>query len=367
MAQNDYQTFGDSGTDGVNKLSLVNYTADNDRVYGNGYTTKVIRSQLHNKALQQTSKMSAALAQFLVNNGQDALDTDSFSTLATKLGAVYNKFGGAISAAITLTSAQSGGRFTVAAATVAYNITLPTASAGLNFEFEGTNGAYAVGLTYAGTLYLPDGTTAAAGTFSQINLGAIGNTIKVWSDGSNWFMTTLGQTIVKNGVLNNQAVNLGQFPTLYSNNADQVLHVRDEKPTATDGGDSVAGNQVRVLNTVVRNTIVGASLATNQITLPAGKYSIVASAPNHLGDRHRIRLVNVTDSTVILAGTSEFASNASNGTTDSLLTGIFTLTATKALNITHYVLTAQSGNGLGVYTNDTFVSVYTSVYITKIG
>jgi len=88
MAQNDYQTFGDSGTDGVNKLSLADYTADNDRVYGNGYTTKVIRSQLHNKALQQTSKMSAAVAQFLANNGQDALDTDSFSTLATKLGAV---------------------------------------------------------------------------------------------------------------------------------------------------------------------------------------------------------------------------------------------------------------------------------------
>ena len=214
MAQNDYQTFGDSGVDGVNKLSLANYTADNDRVYGNGYTTKVIRSQLHNKALQQTSKMSAALAQFLVNNGQDALDTDSFSTLATKLGSVYNKFGGAISAAVTLTAAQSGGRFTVAAATVAYNITLPTASAGLNFEFEGINGAFAVGLTYADTLYLPDGTTVAAGTFSQINLGAIGNTIKIWSDGTNWFMTTLGQTIVKNGVLNNQAVNLGQvLPT----------------------------------------------------------------------------------------------------------------------------------------------------------
>jgi len=214
MAQNDYQTFGDSGVDGVNKLSLVNYTADNDRVYGNGYTTKVIRSQLHNKALQQTSKMSAALAQFLVNNGQDAFDTDSFSTLATKLGSVYNKFGGAISAAVTLTAAQSGARFTVAAATVAYNITLPTASAGLNFEFEGINGAYAVGLTYAGTLYLPDGTTAAAGTFSQINLAVNGNTIKVWSDGSNWFMTTLGQAIVKNGVLNNQAVALGQvLPT----------------------------------------------------------------------------------------------------------------------------------------------------------
>jgi hypothetical protein len=85
MAQNDYQTFGDSGTDGVNKLSLANYTADNDRVYGNGYTTKVIRSQLINKALHQTSKISAAVAQFIANNGFNALDTDNVATLASNL------------------------------------------------------------------------------------------------------------------------------------------------------------------------------------------------------------------------------------------------------------------------------------------
>jgi hypothetical protein len=85
MAQNDYQTFGDSGTDGVNKLSLTNYTADNDRVYGNGYTTKLLRSQLVNKVLQQTSKISSAVAQFLVNNGISALDTDSVATIAQNL------------------------------------------------------------------------------------------------------------------------------------------------------------------------------------------------------------------------------------------------------------------------------------------
>jgi hypothetical protein len=85
MAQNDYQTFGDSGTDGVNKLSLANYTADNDRVYGNGYTTKVIRSQLVNKVLHQTSKISAAVAQLMANNGFNALDTDNVATLASNL------------------------------------------------------------------------------------------------------------------------------------------------------------------------------------------------------------------------------------------------------------------------------------------
>lgn len=85
MATNEYQTFGDSGTDGVNKLSLNDYIADKDRVYGNGFTNKVVRSQLHNKALQQTSKMSAALAQFLVINNISALDTDSVATISNNI------------------------------------------------------------------------------------------------------------------------------------------------------------------------------------------------------------------------------------------------------------------------------------------
>jgi hypothetical protein len=85
LAQNDYQTFGDSGTDGTNKLSLTNYVADNDRIYGNGYTTKLLRSQLVNKVLQQTSKISSAVAQFLVNNGISALDTDSSTVIATNI------------------------------------------------------------------------------------------------------------------------------------------------------------------------------------------------------------------------------------------------------------------------------------------
>lgn len=88
MATNEFLIFGDSGVDGVNKLSLANYTSDNDRVYGNGYTTKVIRSQLHNKVLQQTSKVSAALAQYLVLNNVSALDADSVATMAGKFNLV---------------------------------------------------------------------------------------------------------------------------------------------------------------------------------------------------------------------------------------------------------------------------------------
>ena len=149
-------------------------------------------------------------------------------------------------------------------------------------------------------------------------------------------------------------------------NLDQILHVRDEKPSTTTGGSSVAGNQVRTLNTVVSNTITGASLAANQITLPAGIYTVLATAPTYRSDRHRIRLVNVTDALVLLLGTSEYTTS-SEVQTRSIIDGKFTLGASKVLNITHATANAQVTFGLGVDANDTFAEVYTSVFITKIG
>lgn len=48
----------------------------------------------------------------------------------------------------------------------------------------------------------------------------------------------------------------------------------------THGGTFTAGAwRTRDLNTVLTNTISGASLSNNQITLPAGKYYVEASAP----------------------------------------------------------------------------------------
>jgi hypothetical protein len=146
--------------------------------------------------------------------------------------------------------------------------------------------------------------------------------------------------------------------------AIQIFHVREEQPAGTHGGASVAGNQVRVLNTIVRNSIVGASLATNQITLPAGGYKIEAYAPAHTVVRHRIRLVNVTDTVVIMLGLS--AGTNVDADTHSFIMGTFTLSGTKALNITHFTQSATATLGLGLSTDDTFVNVYTSVLITKI-
>ena len=54
----------------------------------------------------------------------------------------------------------------------------------------------------------------------------------------------------------------------------QLLHVRDEKASGTDGGTSANGIVDRDLNTVKVNEITGASLSSNQITLPSGTYYV---------------------------------------------------------------------------------------------
>lgn len=142
------------------------------------------------------------------------------------------------------------------------------------------------------------------------------------------------------------------------------MHVRDEKASGTAGGASSTGSNIRTLNTVVTNTIAGASLASNQVTLPAGTYRINATVPSYAGSRHRARLVNVTDSTVALLGESSF-NNPTDGYASSVISGRVVITASKAFNITHYVATAVAGNGLGIETSDTFVEVYTSMTIQK--
>ncbi len=59
-----------------------------------------------------------------------------------------------------------------------------------------------------------------------------------------------------------------------------LFHVRDEKASGSHGGTSVAGSfQTRVLNTSLTNEISGASLSSNQITLPSGTYYINARMP----------------------------------------------------------------------------------------
>ena len=147
----------------------------------------------------------------------------------------------------------------------------------------------------------------------------------------------------------------------------RLLHVRDEKAVNTDGGTSTSTTyHTRTLNTSVTNEISGASLASNQITLPAGTYYIQATAPAYKSSQHKVSLRNVTDSTDTLTGTASHNDSASNIQNTSTVLGRFTIAAQKAFEIRHYISVGQATNGLGVKTNATLPEVYTEVQIWKV-
>ena len=145
-----------------------------------------------------------------------------------------------------------------------------------------------------------------------------------------------------------------------------MIHVRDEKASGTSGGSNIAGSQVRTLNTVVTNTITGASLATDRVTLPAGKYRVWARAPAYAAGFSRIRLVNVTDAAVVALGSNAWIIDTVNAQVDSIIqSATFTLSATKEINLTHYTSVAQATLGLGRNVSDSFVEVYAEMIIWK--
>ena len=152
-----------------------------------------------------------------------------------------------------------------------------------------------------------------------------------------------------------------------SGGAPPVIHVQDQKASGIAGGSSVVGQQTRTLNTVVTNTISGASLASNQITLPAGTYEVWASAPGNRTGNHKIKLHDILGSDVAI-GTSQF-SNSAGGyaqTTSTILGHTFTISTTTTFELLQYTQTARATIGLGVATSSGDIEVYADVRIVKV-
>lgn len=149
----------------------------------------------------------------------------------------------------------------------------------------------------------------------------------------------------------------------------QLLHVREEQAANTSGGTFTSGAwRTRTLNTTLVNEISGASLGSNQITLPAGTYEIDALAPGLSVGVHKAKLRNTTDSTDTLIGLS-MQNDASTGLhcTNAPVRGRFTIAAQKVFELQHQCGVTRSTNGLGLASNLGVVEVYSDVVIRKIG
>lgn len=88
-------------------------------------------------------------------------------------------------------------------------------------------------------------------------------------------------------------------------NPNQVYRVQEEQASGVSSGSSVGTSYAGVvLNTEDEAGVVGASLSSNQVILPAGTYEVMAWVPFQLNSStarsFRVRLYNVTDSTVLL-------------------------------------------------------------------
>ena len=178
-----------------------------------------------------------------------------------------------------------------------------------------------------------------------ITIGASGETVEIPS----------GVTLTNNGTASG-------FEGVFES---KLFHVRDEKASGVDGGTSSAGNNTRVLNTVVTNEISGASLSSNQITLPAGTYFIQASAPAFKPGNHKVILYNTTDTSNEVIGLSEYSGATDSIQTTAMLCQRFTIAATKVFELIHQISTAKASNGLGANYTPT-INIYANVMIWKV-
>lgn len=149
---------------------------------------------------------------------------------------------------------------------------------------------------------------------------------------------------------------------------DQVMVVREEQASGASGGTppSVGTWFTRTLNTVQANGIAGASLTSNQITLPAGTYLVEGSAPACRSGAHQTRVYNVTGAVTLLVGTPEIISTTEYQQTRSFFRGQIALAAASAIRVEHH-MAAAPGHGLGYPYSTGQAVVFTDVTIRRIG
>jgi hypothetical protein len=146
----------------------------------------------------------------------------------------------------------------------------------------------------------------------------------------------------------------------------QYAIIEDQKSNGTDGGSYTTGSFVsRTLNTIVADTI-GITLSSNQITLSSGVYKFEIQAPGNSCDRTKAILINITDSTNALIGTSTMSNPSAATQTYSFINGILTISSSKTFAVQQYFQSSATSFTGGVATAAGITEVYTRVIITKL-
>lgn len=147
--------------------------------------------------------------------------------------------------------------------------------------------------------------------------------------------------------------------------ANPYFKVSDQKSSGTNGGSSVATDitQIRPFNTVDANTMSGASLASNVITLPAGTYRYKIRSSFFIVSA-KVFLYNSTDASYVGVGSNAIPWN-SGSNADSFISGVMTIASAKNFTLRYYASGAQTG-GLGGAINSGQVEIYSEAEFEKV-
>jgi hypothetical protein len=146
-----------------------------------------------------------------------------------------------------------------------------------------------------------------------------------------------------------------------------VLYVRDEKSAGVAGGTFTAGAwRTRDLNTVKTNTIAGASLGSNQITLPAGTYEVLGGAQAYAVDFHKTRLQDVTNTVTLIVGSPAYHGTSGVASGPSQIMGRFTLSGVTAIELQHQCSSTFATSGLGLASGFSLIEVYSEIRVEKV-
>jgi hypothetical protein len=194
-------------------------------------------------------------------------------------------------------------------------------------------------------------TALGLGTIATQGAGAVaitGGTIT----GSTIEATAIGGTTAAAGAFTSASASSAPTDAAHLTRKDYVdanvstfFIVQETQADGTNGGTFTQDAwRTRALNTTQANTISGASLASNQVTLPAGTYRINGHAAAYGVSYHQARLYNITASATLLIGKKARSLNIQSG---SEVVGLLTLGATTVIELQHYASYSQSEYGFG--------------------
>ena len=208
-------------------------------------------------------------------------------------------------------------------------VTLPPALGALNQVFfikkiDASTNAVTVSCRGAETI---DGVAA-------YTLAARYETVAVASDGTNWYIFN----------------RFGLFRGI-------MIYEHRTPPQGQGGPMEPDVWTLRPLTHEVIDTHGNGTLSSNRITLVPGTYWFRAISLVHGGTGHQLRVLNVSDGTLITGTTSRAITDTQ---TESSVETVFTITTSKTFELQHYSRSGNRANGLGAATgmvHNTFARV----------